>query len=153
MKFSEIHTFSFKKMHLKLSSGKWRPSCLGLNVLQSLRHTEAINHDGVIKWKHFPRYRPLYEGNPPVIGGFRSKKPVTRIFDAFLDLRLNKRFDKSLRSLWRHCNDCKLLYSAYLLNLRNQLVWCILKNVAWHIKFIWQSIWWCAFFVYWKWTM
>ena len=29
----EIHTFSFKKMHLKVSSGKWRPSCLGLNVL------------------------------------------------------------------------------------------------------------------------
>ena len=35
--FSEIliecHSFSFKKMHMKMSSGKWRPSCLGLNVL------------------------------------------------------------------------------------------------------------------------
>ena len=29
----EIFTFSFKKMRLKMSSGKWRPSCLGLNVL------------------------------------------------------------------------------------------------------------------------
>ena len=29
----EIHTFSFKKMRFKLSSGKWRPFCLGLNVL------------------------------------------------------------------------------------------------------------------------
>ena len=29
----EIYTFSFKKMHLKTSSGKCRPSCLGLNVL------------------------------------------------------------------------------------------------------------------------
>ena len=28
-----IHILSFKKMHLKMSSGKWRPSCLGLNVL------------------------------------------------------------------------------------------------------------------------
>ena len=28
----EIHIFSFKKMHLKMSSGKWRPFCLGLNV-------------------------------------------------------------------------------------------------------------------------
>ena len=27
-----IQTFSFKKMHLKMSSGKWRPSCRGLNV-------------------------------------------------------------------------------------------------------------------------
>ena len=29
----EIHTFSFKKIHLKMSSGEWRPSCLGLSVL------------------------------------------------------------------------------------------------------------------------
>ena len=31
----KIHTFSFKKMHLKISSGKCCPSCLGLNVLNS----------------------------------------------------------------------------------------------------------------------
>ena len=31
----EIHTFSFKKMHLKMSSGKCRPFCLGLNGLKS----------------------------------------------------------------------------------------------------------------------
>ena len=31
--WSEIHTFSFKKICLKMSSGKWRPFCLGLNVL------------------------------------------------------------------------------------------------------------------------
>ena len=29
----EIITFSFKKMRLKVSSAKWRPCCLGLNVL------------------------------------------------------------------------------------------------------------------------
>ena len=29
----EIHTFSFKKMHLKMSSAKWRLFCLCLNVL------------------------------------------------------------------------------------------------------------------------
>ena len=29
----EIQTFSYKKMHLIISSGKWRPFCLGLNVL------------------------------------------------------------------------------------------------------------------------
>ena len=37
--FSEIligiHTFSFKKIHLKMSSAKWRPFCLSLNVLIS----------------------------------------------------------------------------------------------------------------------
>ena len=29
----EIYGFSFKKMHLKMSSAKCRPFCLGLNVL------------------------------------------------------------------------------------------------------------------------
>ena len=29
----EVQAFSFKKMHLKMSSAKWRPFCLGLNVL------------------------------------------------------------------------------------------------------------------------
>ena len=29
----KIHAFSFKKMHLEMSSGKWRPFCLGFNVL------------------------------------------------------------------------------------------------------------------------
>ena len=36
--FSEIsigiHTFSFKKIHLKMSSAKWRLFCLGLNVFK-----------------------------------------------------------------------------------------------------------------------
>ena len=42
----EIHTFSFKKIHLKMSSGKWRPFCLVLNVLKpSLQTIEWIrNH-------------------------------------------------------------------------------------------------------------
>ena len=39
--FSEIlsknHTFSFKKMLLKMSSAKWQPSWLGLNVLTMLK--------------------------------------------------------------------------------------------------------------------
>ena len=33
---SEIRAFSFKKIHLKMSSGEWRPFCLGLNVLKPL---------------------------------------------------------------------------------------------------------------------
>ena len=45
--FSEIligiQTFSFKKMHLKMSSAKWLPFCLGLNVLNtSLRLTVNV---------------------------------------------------------------------------------------------------------------
>ena len=47
--FSEIlvgiQIFSFKKMHLKMASAKWRPFCLGLNVLtQEQRGSHFLNH-------------------------------------------------------------------------------------------------------------
>ena len=38
----EIHTFSFMKMHLKMSSAKWRLFCLGVNVLNSM-YCEIFN--------------------------------------------------------------------------------------------------------------
>ena len=37
----EIHTFSFKEKHLKMSFGKWRPFCLGLNVFWRKRKYET----------------------------------------------------------------------------------------------------------------
>ena len=52
-------------------------------------------------------------GNSPVTGEFPAQKPVTRIFNVFFDLRLNKRLSKQSWgwwfetlswSLWRHCN-------------------------------------------------
>ena len=46
---SEIHTFSFNKMHLKMSSAKWRLFRLGLNELMA--HEEGhiyIKVTGVI---------------------------------------------------------------------------------------------------------
>ena len=54
--FSEIlfgiQTFSFKKMHLKMSSGKWRPFCLGLNVLRdtTLSSGSLFNIARFVKW-------------------------------------------------------------------------------------------------------
>ena len=71
-------------------------------------------HDDVIKWKHFSRSWPF------VRGIHRSRwipqRPVTRSFDVFFDLRLNKRlskqpwswwFEKPSWLLWRQCNDYK----------------------------------------------
>ena len=54
------------------------------------------------------------DGNSPVSGEFPSQRPVTRSFDVFFDLRLNKTLSKQAwgwwcetlsRQLWRHCND------------------------------------------------
>ena len=39
-------------------------------------------------------------GNSPVTGEFPSQKPVTRSFNLFYDLRLNKRLSKQSRCQW-----------------------------------------------------
>ena len=39
----EMQTFSFKKTHLKMSSGKSRPFCLGLNVLSLDKISTFLN--------------------------------------------------------------------------------------------------------------
>ena len=36
---SEIHAVSFNKMHLKMSSAKWRQFCLGHNVLRAITYS------------------------------------------------------------------------------------------------------------------
>ena len=55
----------------------------------------------------------LCAGNSPVPGEFPAQRPVTRSFDIFFDLPLNKRlrkqswgwwFETLSDSLWRHCN-------------------------------------------------
>ena len=50
----ETHTFSFKKIRLKMSSGKRRPFCLSLNVLKwvNICHS-CFTHAGVIIWCHY----------------------------------------------------------------------------------------------------
>ena len=45
----EIQTFSFKKMYLKMSSAKWRPFCLRLNVLRmNTSNLHTIHFTGFI---------------------------------------------------------------------------------------------------------
>ena len=56
---------------------------------------ECWQHDDVINWKHFPQLLAVCDGNPSVTGGFSSQRPVTRSFDVFFDLCLNKRLSKN----------------------------------------------------------
>ena len=48
----KIHSFSFKKMHLKMPSGNWQPSGIGLNVLRALRVDKAHGNNcfTIRKW-------------------------------------------------------------------------------------------------------
>ena len=55
--------------------------------------------------------------NSPVTGKFPAQRPVTRSFDVFFDLRLNRRLNKQSlgwwfemlwRPSWRHCNGSSI---------------------------------------------
>ena len=49
--FIEIYTFSLRKMYLKMSSGKWRPFWLGLNVIiKGLYLPSVMTSDRHISW-------------------------------------------------------------------------------------------------------
>ena len=68
-------------------------------------------------WRHqmetFSTLLAICAGNSLVTGDFPTQRPVTRSFDVFSDLRLNKRlskqwwgwwFETPSRPLWPHCN-------------------------------------------------
>ena len=84
----EIHTFSFRKMHLKTSSGKWQPFCLGLNVLTSKQLG----------------YRPFYQALP--------------LFTDTLLVKLSYFFSVEVASVYKHFANnvnLKLLWTAFFL--------------------------------------
>ena len=78
------------------------------------------------RWRHqmekFSAILALCAGNSLVTGEFPSQRSVTRSFDVFFDLRLNKRLNKQprrrwfetpSRPLWRHSNDKTCLCGWY----------------------------------------
>ena len=70
-------------------------------------------------WRHqmeiFPALLALCAGDSSITGEFSAQRPVTRSFDVFFDVHLDKRlskqswglwFETPSRSLWHHCNAC-----------------------------------------------
>ena len=95
-------------------------------------------------WRHqmkaFSALLNICAGNSPVPGEFLAQRPVTRSFDVFSDLRLNKSMSKQWWGwwfetlLWRHCND-PIISSIYLcreinpMNINLHQVGLILLNI------------------------
>ena len=86
---------------------------MGLNFITTDATTISWYHDDIIKWRHFPNYRPFVQGIhwSPVNS---RQRPVTQSFYVFFDLHLNKKlskqpwgwwFEMPSCSLWCHCND------------------------------------------------
>ena len=80
-------------------------------TLPTLWFCSSVFHDDVIIFRVTGPLCGEFTGP----GEFPAQRPVTRSFDIFFDLRLNKRlseqpcgqwFEMPLWSLWRHCNVC-----------------------------------------------
>ena len=63
-------------------------------------------------WRHqmktFSALLAICAGNSPVSGDFPAQRPVTRGFDVFFDLRLNKRLSKQSWCWWLETLSCSL---------------------------------------------
>ena len=98
-----------------------QPTCLvfAKSTLYGVPHWEVT--DAIVAelswWRHqmetCSALLAFCAGNSPVTGEFPTQRPVSRSFDVFFDLYLNKRFSKQSWcwlfetpswSLWRHCN-------------------------------------------------
>ena len=94
-------------------------------------------------------------GNSPVTGEFPAQRPVTRSFDVFFDLRLNKRlrtqswgrwFETLSRPLWRHYNDYWLSrpFGVEALS-KTMLIYHHTHTIKWKWEDICRNSYWCSF--------
>ena len=122
------------------------PYCLGL--LQWHWCNRVI---GPARWRHqvetVSALLAICVGNSPVTGEFPAQRPVTRSFDVFFDLRLDKPlskqswcwwFETPLRSLWCQCNDTHRSGLTLARAWRQQLSHYL--NQYWLVQFVlWHS--------------
>ena len=104
--------------------------------MESWHQFDGFILDDIIKWKHFVLLA-LCAGNSMVTGQFPTQRPVTRSFDVFFDLSLNKRLSKQS---W---GSIVLIVTSLLWNLGNLvrafvkrdsmahglLIWCPFHNI------------------------
>ena len=80
-------------------------------------------------WRHkmetFSALLAICVGNSPVPGEFPAQRPVTRSFDVFFDLRLNKRLSKQSWGWWFEMLSCPLWHHC------NVITCCLNTGVYW----------------------
>ena len=116
------HLFSKKAHHIKITVWKtlwqyWNTwACYESHTLVPSSHSVSSS-PRISWWRHqkgtFSASLAICAENSPVPGKFPAQRPVTRSFDVFFDLRLNKWLNKQSWAwwfemlscpLWRHCN-------------------------------------------------
>ena len=124
---------------LNMSSAKWWPFCIGLNVLifwesHNLLPVVRVSDKHLMMTssneKGFRVAGHLW-GEPSVNGGFLSQRPVTQSFDIFFHLRLSKLLSKQPRRGWFETQSCSLWRLCNV--LARCLLWIIIAS-AWRVK-------------------
>ena len=87
------------KIYLKMLSAKCRSLSSGLIVITTNKISIwvvllCINYTWWRQMKTLSALLTLCAGNSPITGEFPAQRPVTRSFDIFFDMRLNKRLSK-----------------------------------------------------------
>ena len=83
-----------------------------------LPHMVTIRKKLIMMTSSMEAFSPLLAicaGNSPVTGEFPAQRPVTRSFDVFLDLRLNKRLSKQSKRRWLETPSRTLWHRCYAL--------------------------------------
>ena len=93
----EIHIFSFRKMHLKMSSGKWRPFYLSLNVFIMYK---KISYQNVSRATADAHYSPnwwtaLYKSS--------SRSPPNALLNKTCVSDVARQVGSSIRITCSHC--------------------------------------------------
>ena len=119
----------------------WPSRCYKPECYQHGLVTEPVCSGTRSWWRHqmktLSAQLAICAGNSPVTGEFTAQRPVTRSFDVFFDLRLNKWLSKQWwcwwvetpsRPLWCHCNISQMveyldLYSLCRKTPYHQISW------------------------------
>ena len=113
----EIHTFSFKEMHLKMSSAKWLLFCLDINVLKMPISAPIVQQNMtnmfVMKnglWKAISQHNngglgtKCYHGYRPILCGISRNSSSVRIgtvvCSIFLPVKIWKVIDLDFHPIW-----------------------------------------------------
>ena len=87
-----------------------KPEYSSINTVEC--HYNAVQFITISWWRHqmetFSALLAIWAGNSPVPGEFPAQRPMTRSFDVFFDLHLNKRLSKQSWGWWFETLSCPL---------------------------------------------
>ena len=137
--FLQMHITSMRLKLIFIQQPLWRifsnPTIIPLLLSALLFHLKLyhqiyLTHQStcISWWRHqietFSALLAICAGNSLVTDGFSAQRPVTRSFDVFFDLRLNKRLSNN-----RGAGDLKHHRAHYDVTVMQAFGWFLLKHI------------------------